>query len=453
MPPRARYYAWTVVATGALILVSRLNQPAPALDPVWGGCLLLAVAAGALKLHRPGMEGTYSPTFLPILYVAVHSGMTETVLIGCAAALAQSYLNVRSRPTALQAAFNAGNLVITIAAVNTCFSGLAGIGVPRTTAASLVVAAVVYFVVNTCLDSGFLARLQGRSPSEVAGNGYYWSLPYFLTGVAAIELTSSKAPSEHWEAILVIAALLGLLHFYSTLEKGMSTATAPEQEVNVRARLYYLAVLVAALALACGAFLNAGDMVSTKFTVYLLLTMAASTWKVRLPGLDGTISVNFVMLLAAIVDLSLAQTVIIAAAGALVQCLWRPANRPKLMPVAFSTAVLVISASLVHVATRQWWSTMPLLAILLCGTALLYAANTMLVSLMFCLIEGRSLGMVWHHCHFWTFNYYLVGAAAAGILISTVRNSGLVAAALILPAMTLVWISFRLHADRVMAHH
>lgn len=450
MPTKAKYYAWAVIGAGAVILASRLGQGLPAASPIWAACLLLGIGAGLLRLRLPGLEGNYSPTFLPILFSATHFGMTETLLVGVVAALAQSYLNVPKRPPVFQAAFNVANLVISVGAMYSCFGALSAAGVASGSPAAVASAAVVYFVLNTCLVSGVLARLQSKPLTEIVGSWYYWSLPYFLTGAALIGVVTYEG-SAHWEGLLVVAVLLGLLHFYSTLEKGTAKTDQPAQQINVRARVYYYAVLTAALVIAGGALLTANDLLTMKFAFFLLLTLVSSTWKVRLPGMEGTISVNFVMLLASIVELDPAQTVLVAAAGALVQCLWRPAKRPKFIPVSFSTATLMISASAVQFVLRNLRLSLPLLGTLLCGTILLYLANTLLVSMMFCLIEERSLGTVWHNCHFWTFNYYLVGAAAAGLMVSVGHSSGFLVGGLILPAMALVWVSFRLQTGRVMA--
>ena len=65
-----------------------------------------------------------------------------------------------------------------------------------------------------------------------------------------------------------------------------------------------------------------------RFISYLALAVAASTLKIRLPHLQGTITPAFVLVLLAIAQLSLAETVVVAALGGAVQVLWRPARRP-----------------------------------------------------------------------------------------------------------------------------
>jgi hypothetical protein len=53
------------------------------------------------------------------------------------------------------------------------------------------------------------------------------------------------------------------------------------------------------------------------FVDYLSVAVAASTVRFRLPGVKSTLSVNFVVLLAAIMELSLAEVTGIAATAAL----------------------------------------------------------------------------------------------------------------------------------------
>jgi len=46
----------------------------------------------------------------------------------------------------------------------------------------------------------------------------------------------------------------------------------------------------------------------TRFACYLAVAILASGFKVQLPGIDGTMSVNFLFILLGVMDLSLAET-------------------------------------------------------------------------------------------------------------------------------------------------
>src|SRR5215471_6105925 len=60
-----------------------------------------------------------------------------------------------------------------------------------------------------------------------------------------------------------------------------------------------------------------------RFVCYLAIAIFASSLKVRLPGIDGTMSVNFLFILLGVLELSLPETLLIGCSAALVQCLWR----------------------------------------------------------------------------------------------------------------------------------
>ena len=55
-----------------------------------------------------------------------------------------------------------------------------------------------------------------------------------------------------------------------------------------------------------------------QYLTCLTLACIASTMKVRLPGLKGTISVNFVFILIGIAELSLSETILLSFAAAIV---------------------------------------------------------------------------------------------------------------------------------------
>src|SRR2546423_1213389 len=79
---------------------------------------------------------------------------------------------------------------------------------------------------------------------------------------------------------------------------------------------------------------------------YLFLALLASTLKIHLPGITGTISMNFLLILMTIATCSFVESVLLAAAACLVQCLWRARTRPRLLQVAFNGSALTISSGL-----------------------------------------------------------------------------------------------------------
>ena len=71
-----------------------------------------------------------------------------------------------------------------------------------------------------------------------------------------------------------------------------------------------------------GAHWQSSDPV--KFACYLVAALLASSLKVSLPGIEGTLSVNFLFTLLGILELSLPETLLIGSASTLAQFYWRP---------------------------------------------------------------------------------------------------------------------------------
>jgi hypothetical protein len=74
--------------------------------------------------------------------------------------------------------------------------------------------------------------------------------------------------------------------------------------------------------------------------------------------------------------------------------------------------------------------------------------NTGLVSLVISLAEGRPLREIWSSCYEWTFPYFLVGAAVAGLASAASHGAKLGVALLVVPAMYFVYLHYKMHIVR-----
>src|ERR1035437_637562 len=68
-----------------------------------------------------------------------------------------------------------------------------------------------------------------------------------------------------------------------------------------------------------------------KFVCYLLAALLASSLKVTLPGLDATLSVNFLFTLLGILELGMPETLLIVLASTVGQAYMRRRHRVKLV--------------------------------------------------------------------------------------------------------------------------
>src|SRR5260370_20850194 len=97
-----------------------------------------------------------------------------------------------------------------------------------------------------------------------------------------------------------------------------------------------------------------------------------------------------------------------------------------------------------------------LTAMLVLGACVYVVLNTGLVSLVISLAEGRSLRDLWSSCCEWTFPYFLVGAAVAGLASAAsygANGTNLGIAMLVIPAMYFVYVYYRMHIFRVVVEN
>jgi hypothetical protein len=190
---------------------------------------------------------------------------------------------------------------------------------------------------------------------------------------------------------------------------------------------------------------------SAAYLAYCLLGWLSSTMKVRLPGITGTISVNFLFILVAIALFTFSETVLLASAACMIQCLWRPKSRPRIFQVSFNVATLAISSGasyrFSHLLTGS--SAAHLGVLMAVAASFYFTADTMLVSGALALVQGKSLFAVWQQCYLWSFPYYLAGAAIAGLVVATNRSAGWAMSLLILPPMYLVYVFYRICVVRL----
>src|ERR1700678_1621495 len=82
-----------------------------------------------------------------------------------------------------------------------------------------------------------------------------------------------------------------------------------------------------------------------RFVCYLAVAVLASGLKVQLPGIDGTMSVNFLFILFGVMELSLPETLVIGCTATLVQSVWHARNRLDPVKVLFNVLGMMANAS------------------------------------------------------------------------------------------------------------
>src|SRR5208337_1994960 len=187
-----------------------------------------------------------------------------------------------------------------------------------------------------------------------------------------------------------------------------------------------------------------------RFACYVLAVIFASAFKVALPGINGTMSVNLVVVLISVVELSPAETVVLGCVAALVQTWW---HKKKFEPVhfAFNAAQVAIAIELCYLVFHRSASLLgSQLPLRLMATAITYfLANTIPVAAVVSLTEHRSFHRTWAESYFWSFPNYLVGAAVAWLITWSNARLGWQASALMIPVIYVMYRSYRLYLGKL----
>ncbi len=213
-----------------------------------------------------------------------------------------------------------------------------------------------------------------------------------------------------------------------------------------RAKSYIACTAAAGLIILATGLYQAAFPNPARFLVVLFLALFASTLKVRLPGVTGTTSVNFLFILMGVAEFTFSETVALACTAALVQSIWRPKRRPQPVQVIFNVTSLAISVGAAYwgshaVMALAGASSLPVMLAL--AACLFFVTNAGLVAVVISLAEEKPLNEVWRQCYGWSFPYYLVGAGIAGLVSVLARSTGWKVSLLVLPVMYLTYLWYR----------
>src|SRR5580765_6883612 len=127
---------------------------------------------------------------------------------------------------------------------------------------------------------------------------------------------------------------------------GLPERSRSWRGLSVPAKLFITMIVLAGL----GTLIYGGIHQSSKniaeFICYLGIAILASRLKVNLPGITGTLSVNFLFILIGILELSFSETMILGAVSMVAQCLFP--DRPRAIQVTFNVCAGCLSTALAY---------------------------------------------------------------------------------------------------------
>src|SRR6202161_4064377 len=189
----------------------------------------------------------------------------------------------------------------------------------------------------------------------------------------------------------------------------------------------------------------------SRFVCYLLVAVLASSLKIQLPGLDGTMSVNFLFILLSILELNLPETLVLGCTATLAQCLF--GTRQKRVPLKIIFNVFSMMANAIVLSYLAYHSLQRLLGAgtlpLLVTSLIFFLANTIPVAVIISVTENKRAHEVWAECHFWSFPFYMVGAAVVFAVGFLSKKVGWQTSLLVLPLVYWIYRSYHLYLAKL----
>src|ERR1017187_8814398 len=216
------------------------------------------------------------------------------------------------------------------------------------------------------------------------------------------------------------------------------------------AKIYIAAVLLLGAASALGADWRLRN--PWEFVCVFVVAFLASGMKVRLPGIFGTLSVNYLFILVATTDMTSGEAIAIGCGSAIIQCLWHAKFRVRPVQASFSTmnVAIAVAASYVfyHLPDVQRVNHGSPLALMI-SSLLYFGINTGGVATVIALTESKSLISTWKECYFWSFPFYLLAASLVWIVRSVDVRAQWLNVLVLFPVIYVIYYSYRIYMDNL----
>jgi len=219
---------------------------------------------------------------------------------------------------------------------------------------------------------------------------------------------------------------------------------------NTRLTQTFIGAMVLAATISA-IYAGARSHIQHSFYAVALLGLAAATsrMKVKLPGIEGNMSVNLPFLLLAVISLSSVEAILIASISTAVQC-W-PKSGGKLKPeeLVFNVSMMAFAASMATMIWNSKWLVDASLAsravTLSATTAAFFLGQTVPVAGIIALTQDTAMRRVWTSIVQMSFPYYVVSVGVTSMLTLVSHEFGWQAAVVLLPVMYGIHRSYRLY--------
>ncbi|HEY2912717.1 MAG TPA: hypothetical protein VGK21_05115 [Candidatus Angelobacter sp.] len=219
------------------------------------------------------------------------------------------------------------------------------------------------------------------------------------------------------------------------------------QKVSLIAKIFIAVVVMIGVAVLVNGLLHWKSGQPIEVFALLIMTLIASRLKVKLPGINGSLSVNVPYLLVVAVRLSAGEALAIAALASLVQSI--PALlriRATVIQAIFSSAAITnsVAAAIFAFKLASIHGVLGPLSVSAAGAAF-FLANTVQIALVLWLAEGHNPFNAWLGMARLSTPYYVLSAAVAAVVCSAVQFAIWGEALALLPLMYSIYASYRLY--------
>ncbi len=224
--------------------------------------------------------------------------------------------------------------------------------------------------------------------------------------------------------------------------------------MSIRARLFIGGTAALGMWALAHALLHWQSADLTRFFCYLAVAVLASTLKVQLPGVDGSMPASILFILLSVLELSLPETMVLGCTAALAQCLFgagRERVPSKIVFQVFGMMANAIAVSYFAFHTLQRVLGTGTLPPLIVAALVFFVATTVPAAVLSSITEGKPAYKLWATYHFWSFSYYVAAAAVVSAAGFIGQQVGWQTSLLVLPLVYLVYRLYHLYLAKLTA--
>jgi hypothetical protein len=218
------------------------------------------------------------------------------------------------------------------------------------------------------------------------------------------------------------------------------------EKISLIAKVFIAVVVMTGIAMLMNGLLHWKSGEPIELFALLIMTLIASRLKVKLPGINGTMSVNVPYLLIVAVRLHGGEALVIAALASLVQSIPAFKVRATFIRGLFSSAAITnsVAAAIFAFNLASAHGVLGPLSVSTAGAAF-FLANTVQIALVLWLAEAHNPFNAWLGMARLSAPYYVLSAAVAAVVCTAVQFAVWGEALALLPLMYSIYSSYRLY--------